>query len=342
MSKMVVLNAILSKTSLTLLGQRSALLWFWNYAFESSIYLINHMLTLVLQNQSPFECLFNHTLDYDFLRTFRCFDFSFLHPFHAHKLDLCSSPYVFLGYSSSHLGYHCLNLASQHICLPSCSFSWRCVSFCKIWTDRPTTGHSFPIHTLSHLDYLPKFSLMTRQTPHLVDIWSMLETTLASPSNSRIMQLHSSFQDLRQNDDYASIYLHKANALFDEPAAGSRLISLAEFNLYVFRGLCSDFKDLVTSLPTRDDPISYTDLHNSCCNSFLGPRHKKKKIQKNKYIKNNSSKKRMPECLENGQKLVEEVQKYKDWNLTVYSWPMRALLMMKIWFEEEKSKIKCL
>jgi hypothetical protein len=44
----------------------------------------------------------------------------------------------------------------------------------------------------------------------------------------------------------------------------------------------------------------------------LGPRHKKKKIQKNKYIKNNSSKKRMPECLENGQKLVEEVQKYKD------------------------------
>jgi hypothetical protein len=39
----------------------------------------------------------------------------------------------------------------------------------------------------------------------------------------------------------------------------------------------------------------------------------------------------MPECLENGQKLVEEVQKYKDWNLTVYSWPMRALLMMKIW-----------
>jgi hypothetical protein len=46
---------------------------------------------------------------------------------------------------------------------------------------------------------------MTRQTPHLVDIWSMLETTLASLSNSRIMQLHSSFQDLRQNDDYASI-----------------------------------------------------------------------------------------------------------------------------------------
>jgi len=31
----------------------------------------------------------------------------------------------------------------------------------------------------------------------------------------------------------------------------------------VFRGLRSDFKDLVTSLFTKADPISYTDLHSS-------------------------------------------------------------------------------
>jgi uncharacterized membrane protein len=41
--------------------------------------------------------------------------FPFLHPYHAHKLDLCSTPYVFLGYSSSYLGYRCLDLASQCI-----------------------------------------------------------------------------------------------------------------------------------------------------------------------------------------------------------------------------------
>jgi len=50
----------------------------------------------------------------------------------------------------------------------------------------------------------------------------------------------------------------------------------------------------------------------------------------------------MPERLENGQKLVEEVKKYKDENLTVYFWPMRALLTKKIQFEEEKFKIRCL
>jgi hypothetical protein len=68
------------------------------------------------------------------------------------------------------------------------------------------------------------------------------------------MQLHGSFQELRQHDDSASTYLQKAKALFDELAAAGRPISLAEFNLYVFRGLRSEFKDLVTSLSTKADP----------------------------------------------------------------------------------------
>jgi len=46
----------------------------------------------------------------------------------------------------------------------------------------------------------------------------------------------------------------------------------------------------------------------------------------------------MPERSENGQKLVEKVSKYKDWNLTVFCWLMIALLTKKIQFEEEKSK----
>jgi hypothetical protein len=50
---------------------------------------------------------------------------------------------------------------------------------------------------------------------------------------------------------------------------------------------------------------------------IFGPHTKKKKIQKikNKFRrkqKNNVSEKRIPKHSENGQKLVEEVQKYKD------------------------------
>ena len=50
-----------------------------------------------------------------YFHTFRCLCFPFLGPYNNHKLDFRSSPYVFLGYISSHLGYRCIDIASQHI-----------------------------------------------------------------------------------------------------------------------------------------------------------------------------------------------------------------------------------
>jgi hypothetical protein len=55
--------------------------------------------------------------------------------------------------------------------------------------------------------------------------------------------------------------MQKAKALFDELAAAGRPVSLEDFNLYVFRGLRGEFKDLVTSLITKAEPLSYADLH---------------------------------------------------------------------------------
>jgi hypothetical protein len=93
-------------------------------------------------------------------------------------------------------------------------------------------------------------------------VWRTLEKVLASPSNSRIMQLHGSFQDLQQGDLLVSIFMQQAKSLFDELAATGRPMSLEDFNLYVFRGLHGEFKDLVTSLITKAEPLSYADLHN--------------------------------------------------------------------------------
>jgi hypothetical protein len=92
-------------------------------------------------------------------------------------------------------------------------------------------------------------------------VWSTLELAFASPSNSRIMQLHGSLQDLRQGDDTVTLYLQCAKGLFDELAAASRPISLTDFNLYVFWGLHGEFRDLVTNLSTKVDPLSYSELH---------------------------------------------------------------------------------
>jgi histone deacetylase 1/2 len=54
---------------LTLLCHCKAPLKLWNCAFKIYVYLINCMLTSVLQNKSPFQCSFHQPPDYSFLRT---------------------------------------------------------------------------------------------------------------------------------------------------------------------------------------------------------------------------------------------------------------------------------
>jgi len=73
------------------------------------------MPTPVLAHRSPFDCLFQRSPDYHFLRTLGCLCFPFLRPYNNHKLDFHSSPCVFFGYSSSHLGYRCLDITSHRI-----------------------------------------------------------------------------------------------------------------------------------------------------------------------------------------------------------------------------------
>jgi hypothetical protein len=55
--------------------------------------------------------------------------------------------------------------------------------------------------------------------------------------------------------------MQHAKSLFDELAAVDQPMSLEDFNLYVFRGLRGEFKDLVTSLITKAEPLLYADLH---------------------------------------------------------------------------------
>ena len=99
--------------------------------------------------------------------------------------------------------------------------------------------------------------------------WRTLKQALASTSNSCIMQLHSSLQDLWQGDESVTQFIQKAKALFDELVATGRPVSLKDFNLYVFRGLRGEFKDLITSLVINVEPLLYADLHSHLTHEFI-------------------------------------------------------------------------
>ena len=55
--------------------------------------------------------------------------------------------------------------------------------------------------------------------------------------------------------------MQQAKSLFHELAAAGWPISLEDFNLYMFRGLHGEFKELVTNLATKTKPLSYAKLH---------------------------------------------------------------------------------
>ncbi|KAK2990765.1 hypothetical protein RJ640_007435 [Escallonia rubra] len=89
----------------------------------------------------------------------------------------------------------------------------------------------------------------------------VLEISLNSPSNTRILGLHINLHELDQKDESVSAYLQRAQFISDELSATGRPISIEDFNVYVFHGLKSDFEDLVTTLNARTEPVSFSELH---------------------------------------------------------------------------------
>lgn len=103
------------ETGLALLAQACMPLRFWNEAFLTATYLINRLPTRVIDNYSPLERLFHTPPNYNLLKVFGCACWPHLRPYNKHKLDFRSKLCVFLGYSSLHKGYKCLDRSTGRV-----------------------------------------------------------------------------------------------------------------------------------------------------------------------------------------------------------------------------------
>ncbi|XP_072055694.1 uncharacterized protein [Arachis hypogaea] len=100
---------------LTLLATASMPKRFWGDVFMIAVRLINSLPTLVLNNVTPYERLFNSKPDYMSFKIFGCLCFSYTRPYNFHKIDDQSEPCVFLGRGVQHKGYKCLTTARKII-----------------------------------------------------------------------------------------------------------------------------------------------------------------------------------------------------------------------------------
>jgi hypothetical protein len=103
------------EVSLSLLSHASMPLKYWDEAFITATYLINRMPSHVIYGDTPFYRVFKEPPNYEFLRSFCCACRPNLRPYNSHKLQFHSNQCTFLGYSSLHNGYRCLDLSTSRI-----------------------------------------------------------------------------------------------------------------------------------------------------------------------------------------------------------------------------------
>ncbi|WVZ53157.1 hypothetical protein U9M48_004138 [Paspalum notatum var. saurae] len=103
------------ETGLALLAQSHMPLTYWDEAFNTACFLINRMPTRVIDQDTPLHKLFGTAPNYSRLRVFGCACWPNLRAYNDRKLNFRTRRCVFLGYSSSHKGYKCLDPSTGRV-----------------------------------------------------------------------------------------------------------------------------------------------------------------------------------------------------------------------------------
>ncbi|GAB2299629.1 hypothetical protein Dimus_038571 [Dionaea muscipula] len=140
------------ETGLTLLAHSNLPRDYWSYAFSTAVLLINRLPSQSLSGRIPYTILMGKPADYSLLRVFGCICYPYMQPFGRTKLDYKSTTCIFLGYSSQHKGYRCLDPCTGRI------YIYRHVSFFEnsFWSDGSSSSASKPASAPFSIKRLPR------------------------------------------------------------------------------------------------------------------------------------------------------------------------------------------
>ena len=116
---------------------------FWGEAALHVVHAINRTPSLVIQNQTPYECLFGSSPDYHHLRFFSSACFILLQPHEHNKLEPRSRLCCFLGYGETQKGYRCYDLVSHRLHISHNVIFWEHRSFVELSHFRASLSFSF-------------------------------------------------------------------------------------------------------------------------------------------------------------------------------------------------------
>jgi hypothetical protein len=99
----------------TLLIQASLPGRYWTEGLHTATYMLNRLPTTAIETTCPHLALFGSTPSYEHLYIFGCACYPNMAATAPHKLSPRSTRRVFLGYSTDHKGYRCLDLLTNHL-----------------------------------------------------------------------------------------------------------------------------------------------------------------------------------------------------------------------------------
>ena len=105
---------------------------FWDEATLHAVHTINHIPSPVIQNQTPYECLFGSSLDYHHLHSIDSACFILLQPHEHNKLEPRLRLCCFLGYGETQKGYWCYDPVSHRLCISQNVVFWEHRLFVKL------------------------------------------------------------------------------------------------------------------------------------------------------------------------------------------------------------------
>jgi hypothetical protein len=110
-------------------------------------------------------------------------------------------------------------------------------------------------------------TLSVETLPHVIglttswEVWVTLETLFVEQSQSRILQLKQQLSNQKKGAQTVSTYFQKAQGIANLLAAISKPIEDSKLISNILAKLDADYDPLVTSITTRQDSISLTDLY---------------------------------------------------------------------------------
>ena len=128
---------------------------FWGEAALHAVHTINRILSPVIQNQTPYERLFESPPDYHHLRSFGSACFVLLQSHEHNKLEPRSRLYYFLGYSETQKGYWYYDPVSHRLRISCNVVFWEHRLFVELSYFRASLSSSFILDLFPDEAHIP-------------------------------------------------------------------------------------------------------------------------------------------------------------------------------------------